>query len=206
MEPALPAGWMRSLRPPTIDVDGRLELRPWHAGHAPAVRAAFTCPEIQRWHVRRMDGDDEAKAWIASWAAQWADESGASWAVLDTAGSGTAGTDSSGGCEPVVLGQVGLRAVSLAEAQAHVSYWVLPTARGAGVAGRALSALTRWAFDALRLHRLVLLHSVGNQASCRVAGRAGYAAEGTMRGAGLHTDGWHDMHLHARVRTDGHPM
>ena len=28
------------------------------------------------------------------------------------------------------------------------------------------------------------------------------ALEGTMRGALLHADGWHDQHLHARVRGD----
>jgi [ribosomal protein S5]-alanine N-acetyltransferase len=40
---------------------------------------------------------------------------------------------------------------------------------------------------------------VANQASCRVGAKAGYELEGIMRGALLHADGWHDMHLHARV-------
>lgn len=38
-----------------------------------------------------------------------------------------------------------------------------------------------------------------NAASCRVALKAGFAAEGTRRSAALHADGWHDMHLHARI-------
>ncbi|MFH8800261.1 GNAT family N-acetyltransferase [Streptomyces sp. NPDC017936] len=42
--------------------------------------------------------------------------------------------------------------------------------------------LTRWAFDELGLHRLRLCHAVANEASCRVAGKAGYAYAGTMRG------------------------
>jgi hypothetical protein len=29
--------------------------------------------------------------------------------------------------------------------------------------------------------------------------KSGFEAEGTERGAELHTDGWHDMHLHARI-------
>ena len=36
----------------------------------------------------------------------------------------------------------------------------------------------------------------------RVAAKAGFALEGTLRSAMRHPDGWHDMHLHARVRGD----
>lgn len=31
----------------------------------------------------------------------------------------------------------------------------------------------------------------------RVAEKAGFALEGTMLSALIHTDGWHDMHVHA---------
>lgn len=53
-----------------------------------------------------------------------------------------------------------------------------------------------------RLHRLELAHSVRNPASCRVADKAGYRLEGTKRQEGRHADGWHDMHPHARLRSD----
>ncbi|TWJ21843.1 acetyltransferase (GNAT) family protein [Micromonospora endolithica] len=79
---------------------------------------------------------------------------------------------------------------------------MLPHARGHRVATRALTALTTWSFDVLGLHRLELSHSTANPASCRVAQGAGWPAEGTARGEGHHTDGWHDMHRHARLRTD----
>jgi RimJ/RimL family protein N-acetyltransferase len=49
---------------------------------------------------------------------------------------------------------------------------------------------------------------VANTASCRVAGKAGFRLEGTLRSALLHTDGWHDMHLHGRTgeeRAEHHP-
>ncbi len=59
--------------------------------------------------------------------------------------------------------------------------------------------LTQWAFDVLGLHRLELLHATDNHPSCRAAIKAGFYAEGTMRRQGLHRDGWHDMHLHARL-------
>jgi RimJ/RimL family protein N-acetyltransferase len=62
--------------------------------------------------------------------------------------------------------------------------------------------VSRWAF-AFGLHRIEVHHSTRNPASCRVAERAGYPLEGTKRSQALHTDGWHDMHLHARLATDG---
>jgi RimJ/RimL family protein N-acetyltransferase len=85
---------------------------------------------------------------------------------------------------------------------AEVAYWTTRAARGRGVAPRATTALTRWAFDEIGFHRLELMHATANEASCRVAGKAGFALEGTKRSAVLHQDGWHDMHLHARVQGD----
>jgi RimJ/RimL family protein N-acetyltransferase len=59
--------------------------------------------------------------------------------------------------------------------------------------------MATWAFETLGLHRLALQHSVHNTASCRVAEKAGFAVEGTLRSAARHQDGWHDMHVHGRV-------
>jgi RimJ/RimL family protein N-acetyltransferase len=136
-----------------------------------------------------MDTHDEARAWIAGWATRWDNETDASWAIVDNR-------------DDQPIGQVGLRTISLFEASAHLSYWVLPDARGTGVAVRATHALTQWTFDVVRLHRVSLEHSTANLASCRVATKLGFDVEGTLRGAARHADGWHDMHKHARLRTD----
>ena len=182
----MPAGALQSLSQPRIEVDDRLVLRPWRASDAETVRTAFDCPAIQRWHVKRMDSLDEARAWIAGWAAHWDSEKDASWAITD---------------DDQPIGQVGLRAIALFAGSAELSYWVLPEARGKEVAVRAARALTQWGFD-LGLHRVVLQHSTANPASCRVAAKLGFPVEGTFRGALLHADGWHDAHVHARLRTD----
>lgn len=187
VSPARPAGSLQSLTQPRIEVDDRLVLRPWRESDAKAVQTAFDCPEIQRWHVRRMDSLAEALAWIAEWTARWDNEKDASWAITD---------------DDQPIGQVGLRAISLFEGSAGLSYWVLPEARGKEVAVRAARALTRWTFDVVGLHRVALQHSTANLASCRVATKLGFPAEGTLRGAMLHADGWHDAHMHARLRTD----
>ncbi|MEU8127312.1 GNAT family N-acetyltransferase [Micromonospora sp. NPDC049049] len=187
--PAMPAGSLAAQEQPHLPVRPGLALRPWRDDDAPAVRAAFDCPQIQRWHVRRIDGDDEARVWTAQWAGRWRDETAASWAIV--------------GADDRPLGQVGLRGVLLAEASAQLSYWLVPAARGRGIATEALRALTRWSFTRAGLHRLALDHSTANTASCRVATRADFPVEGVLRGSVRHADGWHDMHLHARLRTDG---
>ncbi|WP_181772784.1 GNAT family N-acetyltransferase [Amycolatopsis pittospori] len=192
IEPVLPAGTFRAEPQPCLIVDDRLLLRPWCADDVEAVEAAFACPAVQRWHVRRIDGEDEAQTWIEGWDRRWAAETDASWAVVDAR-------------DDRVVGQVGLRTISLFEASAQLSYWVLPSDRGAGIASGAVAALTRWAFGTVRLNRLSLLHSTANAASCRVADKAGYGLEGTLRSSMLHADGWHDVHVHARLKSDSSP-
>lgn len=183
--PAVPAGSMATLAHPEIQVDEVL-LRPWHPADRPAVMRAFADPAIQRWHCRSMT-EDEANAWIAAWPRRWRDETGAGWALV---------------YRGQVAGQLSLRRIVLAEGLAEVSYWVLPEARGRRIASRALAAVTAWSFATLDLHRVELYHSTSNPASCRTAQYAGFTAEGTKRGDALHTDGWHDMHIHARLATD----
>jgi len=181
------AGSMAGVEQPVLAGDG-VSLRPWQVGDVEVVLAAYADPAVQRWHCRSMT-EDEAREWIAGWAGQWRAEAGASWAV-------TAGDRGE------VTGQIGLRRVDLHEGLASVSYWTLPAARGLGVAPRALAALAGWAFGSLGLHRMALSHSTANPASCRVAEKAGFAAEGVKRAEGWHADGRHDMHLHARVAGD----
>jgi ribosomal-protein-alanine N-acetyltransferase len=57
--------------------------------------------------------------------------------------------------------------------------------------------LCQWAFDVAGFHRIAVEHSTANPASCRVAAKAGFHEEGIRRGAALHANGWHDMHVHA---------
>ena len=186
---AVTAGRVARSRQPVLELSDFV-LRPWRASDVPAVTQAYTEPSIQRWHVRSMT-EDEARAWIESWTDRWNQESGCGWAIA--------------GPSAGLLGQISVRRLDLADGIGEVSYWVVPAARGHRVATRALRALSGWLFDALQLHRLEVTHSTRNPASCRVAQNAGYQFEGTKRREALHADGWHDMHLHARLIDDPQP-
>ncbi|WP_345624682.1 GNAT family N-acetyltransferase [Streptomyces ziwulingensis] len=185
--PVLPAGTFCRRPQPTLTTGDGLLLRPWREEDAPAVHAAFQDPVMHQWHIRAADSVDEVCGWIADWRRAWEEERNAQWAVTDEAGGR-------------LLGRVALRDVLLGDGTAEVAYWTAAEARGKGVAGRATETLAHWALDEVGFHRLELSHAAANEASCRVAARTGFALEGVKRSALLHPDGWHDMHLHARVR------
>ncbi len=187
VDPVVAAGAMANAEQPVLEARG-LRLRPWLVQDADILVAAYADQAIQHWHARRFDSSAEAAAYIEQWHKAWNAESSARWAVTD------AETEE-------VLGQAGLLSVHLAGGEAGTSYWVLRHARGRGVAARAIGIVAEWALHELGLHRLELEHSVGNTESCRVAHRAGFALEGTMAEKWPQTDGWHDVHLHARVLT-----
>ena len=166
---------------PTLSA-GDLTLRPWRDEDAPALMAVYADPAIQRWHCESLDGHEAAR-YAGHWAHLWRTGSRAGWAVVR---------------DDALAGRVTVSRLVLEGGQGEVTYWTAPAARGSGVAPAAVEAVAAWAFD-LGLHRLELQHSTLNRASCRVAQKTGFELEGTKRRAGLHQDGWHDMHLHARL-------
>jgi len=185
---AIPVGALAAGPQPILSAPGGLLLRAWEPSDAAVFFAAYQDPEIQHWHTRQPASEDQVRDWFEQYRQAWAQETGASWAV--TRGGGE------------VLGRIAMGSLNLDDGAAGCAYWVLPAARGAGVASRALTALSVWALGEAGFHRLHLDHSTRNQASCRVAGKSGFLLEGTMRSAAIHSDGRHDMHLHARVRDD----
>ncbi len=186
--PVLAPGCLSAHPQPSLSA-AELTLRPWHRGDAADLVGAYADPAIHRWHARSLSLD-EAGAWVTHEADRWRQETGASWAVTHHGS---------------LRGRVGIGGVHLGEGRAGVTYWVLPAARGRGIAALALGAVADWAFDDVGLHRLELDHSTRNPASCRVAVKAGFAVEGTKRAQALHLDGWHDMHAHALLAGDPRP-
>ncbi|MEU2060455.1 GNAT family N-acetyltransferase [Streptomyces sp. NPDC013455] len=184
----VPAGRMADHAQPVLALPDGRELRPWRPGDADALVAAGQDPAIRRWNLFTVADRADARARIDRMHERWRAETGAVWAVARPDG-------------PAV-GLIGLNDVDLAGGGAEIVYWLLPAARGGGVAVAATRRLARWALADLGLHRLRLCHSTANPASCRVAEKAGFAFEGTQRSALLHADGWHDQHLHARVAGD----
>lgn len=169
---------------------GRLQLRPPSPRDAPESLLMLQDPDVALWNPgpARLDLD-EAAAWCAR-CADWSAGTHATFSVLDA----TSGQ---------LMGNVSVHQIDHEQRDAGVGYRVAPWARGQGVATGAVAAATRWAFGALDLARIELAHAVANPGSCRVAEKAGFPLEGTLRQAFVYGDGTrHDEHLHARLVTD----
>lgn len=171
------------------DADSGAQAEDW-------LRGALD-PEFGRWNtpltpVHDLDG---ARAAMRRKADEAAQGTSASYRITD----GTSGT---------TLGHLGVNVIDHVFRTARVGYWVLPEARGRGVATRALRLAAHWALTDLGLHRLELGHALGHEASCRVAESCGFRYEGTLRGAMFEAgrrDAFRDVHLHGRLATDPEP-
>ncbi|MFI6724983.1 GNAT family N-acetyltransferase [Streptomyces sp. R-74717] len=182
----------------TLDL-GDVLLRPWsrEADELDAMldglTAAAADPLIARWNPFPAADRTEAMAWLEKREGSWDRGAAATFAVL-------------GAADGALLGAVGLSWVDRADGLAMIGYWTLPDARGRGVATRAVGAVTSWAFETADARRIEIAHATGNEASCRVAHRCGYPAEGTLRDSHRYGDGaYHDEHLHARLAADPEP-
>ena len=88
---------------------------------------------------------------------------------------------------------------------AELSYWVFPPYRRRGYATRSVELVCRYAFDHLGIVRVELYIEPTNDASLRVAAKAGFLQEGLLRQHDRCHGGRWDMVLFSRLRTDGLP-
>jgi RimJ/RimL family protein N-acetyltransferase len=92
------------------------------------------------------------------------------------------------------LGRVGLDLRPNDPGSAEIGYWMDPRSRNQGVATTAVRALCRWIFTAQDLALIEWRCEVGNLASRRVAEKAGFLIEATLRRRLIHrgqrVDAW----------------
>ena len=170
-----------------------LRLRPWRVDDTETVLAAMQDPEIRLWNGFTGDfGLEDVGVWLTR-RMNWSAGTHASWAVVD--------------CDSgELLGSVSLHSIDADQGDAEIGYWTVPAARGRGVATAVVDAVSRWAFATLPVDRIELCHAVENEASGRVAEKAGYQHEGRLRRSFRYGDGVkHDELLWARLADDAVP-
>lgn len=101
------------------------------------------------------------------------------------------------------LGTAGLHLGSIAAGRTSAGYAVASRHRGRGIGGRALTALTRFAWSIPQPHRVELYIEPWNRASISTAETAGYEYEGLLRSHQEIGGRRVDMLLYAAIRPRG---
>jgi len=164
-------------------------LRPWSLDDAAALLVASRSDPDLATQFPEVGLDDEEHARAHVTGALRFDDHARNWAIVE---------------DGVAVGNVGLSAIEFRHGTAWAHYWVAADARGRGLAARALTSVSSWAFDA-GLFRLELGHRTNNPASCRVAAAAGFSAEGIERQKLRYGSERFDVETHARLAIDPVP-
>ncbi len=169
-------------------VAGAFELRPLAAADAADVFAEFSDPAVTEFmDIDPLTDIGEAEA-ILQWAANLrALGAGVRWAISERATGAFVGT---AGFNTLVLerGRRGEVAYDLGRA-----WW------GRGVMSAVLPVLIDFGFHRLRLHRLEAMVTPGNDRSCRLLERHGFAREGRLAGYGYWKGAYQDQLIYALV-------
>ena len=155
--------------------DGVVRLRPWRPDDAPSVFVACQDPLIARFiPIPQPYTEDVARTFVEVRRRDWASDDERSFAIVDAATGELLGAIARHGRD-------GHRA--------SFGYWLAACARGRGVATRALRLITEWTLRTTNLVRLELYADLENDASGRVAERAGFEREGIRRAWDLDREG-----------------
>jgi RimJ/RimL family protein N-acetyltransferase len=176
--------------PESLTGEGVL-LRPLRAGDAPAFAAAFRDdPDLGRLLGFEEDPDE---AWVRRRVV-------APPAAADVA-------------ELVIAdpGSQDFRGLLLSHSRdrrhrhAEVGFWLVPSARGAGLGRAAVALFVGWMFQALDLLRVEMTTTPDNAATLALAARLGFTREGTMRARNIERGERVDVVMLAVLREEWPP-
>lgn len=82
----------------------------------------------------------------------------------------------------------------------ELGYWIAEPFWGQGFATESTKAVTKFAFDELKLVRIVAAAFILNKRSMRVLRKCGFKKEGHLRKAILKKKRFYDVHLFAKIK------
>lgn len=174
---------LRAPSPPLTD--GVVTLRPPADGDLAAIDLGLHDPDVVRWFGQPVSSAADVLALNRS---RWAD-----------------GSPTFSICEQdlACVGHVWMNRSTSDLTTGSIGYWLLPGARGRGLATRAVRLISDWAIEGLGIWRLRLYTEPDNEPSQRVAERSGFERIGTIAGHGEIDGRSVDQVLYERVPEGG---
>ena len=150
--------------------DSLVVLRRWRESDVPLLVEACRDPEIPRWTATPDPyTEDDARSWVAGEPLPVEPQGDrVSFAVADRVD------------QDLLLGSMSIQRLQRGYL-GEIGYWTAPWGRGRGVTTHAVQVLSAWGFEHFDLRRVELIIAVDNEASNRVAERAGFTREGVLR-------------------------
>jgi [ribosomal protein S5]-alanine N-acetyltransferase len=164
--------------------DGVVTLRPPDERDLAAIDLGIHDPEVVRWFGTP---DSSAMDVLALNRERWADGS-PTFCICEN--------------DDICVGHVWVNVHASDATMGSVGYWLLPPARGHGLATRAVRLITEWAVADLGITHLRLLTEPANGRSQRVAERSGFRRIGILAGHG-EIDGRSIDHVLFELRPEG---
>jgi RimJ/RimL family protein N-acetyltransferase len=150
--------------------DGVITLRPPGDEDAEALYLECQDPEIQRW-------TGVPSPYLREHATQYLQR------VVEEEEAGKARAFVAVDPKDTVLGSFGVMELDVKPGYGEIGYWVAKSARGRGVASRAVTLLRDWSAAELGLELIELFIHVDNAGSRRVAESTGFLDTGELRRA-----------------------
>jgi RimJ/RimL family protein N-acetyltransferase len=150
---------------PEAPSDGVVRLRALRPGDAAAYVGAFAAdPDLAR--LRGLARAPDEAAFLTGLAPG---DDFAELAICEAGGD-------------ALLGSVIVHSVDWRHRRGELGYWLVPAARGRGLATRAVRLALAWMFEDLGLERAEIATTPDNAPSLALARRLGFAEEGQLRG------------------------
>lgn len=172
----------------------RIVVRPYQPQDTPAILAGVSASRADLEHRLRskkgFESPDDARRVVA--------RSRARWILREDFIAGIFAPPAGAFC-----GGISLHPVDWDHGKFEIGYWLCVEARGKGYATEAVRLMTRLAFAHLGAQRVEIVVECDNAPSCRVAERADFLREGTLRRHLAAPDGTlRDVHVYSLIRED----
>lgn len=173
--------------------DGRIIVRPCRPSDADSIYTAVreSIAEVSKWApwCPPNYSMSHCEPWLESRAAAWSEGKEFDFVILDVV-------------DGAFLGGCALNDINRTHNFANLGYWIRTSRTGQGIATAATRLVAKFAFETLGFTRLEIVAAVGNEASQRVAEKAGAMREGIERNRHVVRDKIYDAVMFSLVPDD----